>query len=101
MSTTTDIVARNELFVRNMRCLWRLDARSALAVDAIHDDDRYAVEPTRNGDWTVRATASLLEKEGVVPQGLSRTHRGDLPWLLSHAIGSEVSSFRPPYVPLP
>lgn len=44
----------NELFVRNMRPLWRLDAELALRLDAVADDERLSLEPTRTGGWTVR-----------------------------------------------
>lgn len=37
-----------------MRHLWRLDARNALLIDAVLDEQRYPVESTRSGDWTVR-----------------------------------------------
>lgn len=63
MSTTADIVAANETFVRNMRLLWRLDPRSALAIDAVFDDQRYVVERSRSGPWTVRLPAQ--EAQGV------------------------------------
>ncbi len=44
----------NELFLHNMRALWRHDPALALLVDAVADDDRIAIEPTRNGAWTAR-----------------------------------------------
>ncbi len=56
METAAASLTANELFVRNMRHLWRLDARSACVIDAVRDDQRYPVEPSKSGDWTVRAT---------------------------------------------
>jgi hypothetical protein len=44
----------NELFVHNMRALWRNDPELALRVDAVMDDERFALEPTRSGVWTVK-----------------------------------------------
>jgi hypothetical protein len=44
----------NELFVHNMRALWRNDPELALRVDAVMDDERFALEPTRSGAWTVK-----------------------------------------------
>ncbi|UCE61631.1 MAG: motility associated factor glycosyltransferase family protein [Phycisphaerales bacterium] len=46
----------NEMFVHNMRALWRHDPRLALLVDAVPDDQRIPLEPTRTGTWTARMT---------------------------------------------
>jgi len=46
--------AGNELFLRNMRALWRTDPALALKVDAVDDDERLPLEPTKSGAWTVR-----------------------------------------------
>jgi len=45
----------NEMFVHNMRPLWRHDPALALRVDAVLDEERFDLEPTRSGAWTVRA----------------------------------------------
>jgi len=45
----------NELFVHNMRPLWRHDPKLALRIDAVLDEQRFSLESTRNGAWTVRA----------------------------------------------
>ncbi len=47
--------AGNDLFLRNMRALWRVDPWLALRVDAVRDEDRRPVEPAKKGGWTVRA----------------------------------------------
>lgn len=47
----------NELFVHNMRQLWRYDPETALLVDAVFDDDRFPLERTRSGNWTTKAAA--------------------------------------------
>jgi hypothetical protein len=44
----------NDLFLHNMRALWRVDPHLALRVDAVDDDERFPLEPTRNGAWTTR-----------------------------------------------
>lgn len=46
----------DELFVKNMRPLWRLDPRTALKIDAVSDDHRLGMERARSGDWTVRSS---------------------------------------------
>ncbi|MBI1824930.1 MAG: motility associated factor glycosyltransferase family protein [Planctomycetes bacterium] len=48
----------NEVFLRNMRLLWRFDADLALRVDAIHDHERIPLERTRSGEWTARASTN-------------------------------------------
>ena len=55
-----DIVTANELFCKNMAALWRTDPELAVLIDAVPDEARLPVEPTRSGDWTVAA---------VTPQG--------------------------------
>lgn len=57
MSVAETTSISNELFVRNMRPLWRLDPRTALAIDAVRDDQRYPVERAKSGDWTVRISS--------------------------------------------
>jgi hypothetical protein len=59
METAQALSSVNELFVRNMRHMWRLDARNACIIDAVRDEERYAVERARNGEWTVRADPPL------------------------------------------
>lgn len=59
--TTPDTVTSppsvgNDLFVHNMRRLWRHDPALARRVDAVGDDERLPLEPTRSGDWTTWAT---------------------------------------------
>ena len=44
----------NEMFVHNMRALWRHDPALSLLVDAVDDGDRLEIEPTRSGAWTIR-----------------------------------------------
>lgn len=46
----------NNLFVRNMRLLWRHDPELALQLDAIHDDQRYPVVRARTGHCTAQVT---------------------------------------------
>ena len=48
----------NEMFLHNMRALWRRDPVLALRVDAVHDDERFPLEPTKSGAWTVTAATS-------------------------------------------
>lgn len=50
----------NEHFVRNMRPLWRLDARNACIIDAVRDDQRYPIERSRSGEWTVKGAGAYL-----------------------------------------
>jgi len=50
--------AGSELFVHNLRALWRHDAELALRVDAVADEDRVPVERTRSGAWTARVTGT-------------------------------------------
>ena len=58
----------NEMFLHNMRALWREDPALALRVDAIPDDERIPLEPTRSGAWTVRM-ASDLPPQSIRPGG--------------------------------
>jgi hypothetical protein len=67
METTRALLSANEFFVRNMRHLWRLDARNAWLIDAVRDKERYPVEQSRSGEWTVRADAPF----GLPPWSLS------------------------------
>lgn len=53
----TSLVVGNELFVHNMRALWRADVELALRVDAVMDDERLPLEPTRSGHVTARMAA--------------------------------------------
>jgi len=46
----------DELFLRNMRVLWRRDPSLAARIDAVDDDDRIPVEPAKSGDATARVT---------------------------------------------
>ncbi len=49
---------RGQHFLRNMAALWRTDPQLALRVDEIDDDERLELEPTRSGEFTVRAKGS-------------------------------------------
>ena len=42
----------NDLFLRNMRALWRRDPQLALLVDAVQDADRLPLTLTKSGHWT-------------------------------------------------
>jgi len=46
--------AGNEMFLHNMAALWRHDPVLALAVDAVQDEHRLPLAPTRSGAWTVQ-----------------------------------------------
>lgn len=50
----TTTASPQELFLRNMRALWRTDPTLALRVDAVDDEDRLPLEPTKSGAWTAR-----------------------------------------------
>ncbi len=54
--TPSEPAVGNEMFVHNMRPLWRHDPTLALRVDAVLDEERFDLEPTRSGAWTVRGT---------------------------------------------
>ncbi|MCH8252014.1 MAG: motility associated factor glycosyltransferase family protein [Planctomycetes bacterium] len=47
----------NEMFLVNMRALWRVDPDLAMRVDAVEDDERLPIEPTRSGAMTLRMKA--------------------------------------------
>lgn len=47
----------NEMFLHNMRALWRCDPQLALRVDAVHDTERLPLEQTRSGAWTAKGAA--------------------------------------------
>jgi len=54
MSDAVAPVAGNELFLHNMRALWRSDPELATRLDAVHDDERIPLEQTRSGTLTAR-----------------------------------------------
>ena len=54
VSNETTPAVGNETFLRNMRALWRYDPVLALRVDAVQDDERLPLTPTRSGAWTVK-----------------------------------------------
>ncbi len=56
MGATATATVGNEVFVRNMRLLWRFDAELAFRIDAVNDDERLPLEATRSGGWTARAS---------------------------------------------
>jgi hypothetical protein len=56
MSIAATSAVGNELFVHNMRPLWRFDPELALRVDAVHDAERLPLEPARSGTWTTKAS---------------------------------------------
>ncbi|MFQ5591807.1 MAG: 6-hydroxymethylpterin diphosphokinase MptE-like protein, partial [Phycisphaerae bacterium] len=58
MSVEAGPTVGNELFLHNMRALWRRDPVLAMRVDAVNDDERLPLEPTRSGAWTARMPAS-------------------------------------------
>lgn len=60
MQTAPAAALSNELFVRNMRHLWRHDARNACLIDSVRDEQRCAVERAKSGAWTVRAAGAYL-----------------------------------------
>lgn len=57
MSETVVAPAANDLFLHNVRALWRCDPELAVRVDAVNDDERFPLVPTRSGAWTVRVPA--------------------------------------------
>ncbi|MHC4698917.1 MAG: hypothetical protein ACYTFA_19485, partial [Planctomycetota bacterium] len=57
MSVSTSPAVGNEMFVHNMRALWRHDPALALRIDAVADDERIPLEPTRSGAWTAKMSA--------------------------------------------
>ncbi len=42
------------MFLHNMRALWRHDPKLALRIDAIGDEERIPLTPTRSGAWTAK-----------------------------------------------
>ncbi len=54
MSSAATPAVGDKLFLHNMRALWRRDPQLALRVDAVRDDQRIPLEPTRSGVWTAR-----------------------------------------------
>ena len=47
-----------EMFLHNMRALWRHDPTLAMRVDAVHDDERFTLESTRSNAWTVKMSTT-------------------------------------------
>ena len=47
-------IVGNEMFVHNLRALWRVDPQLALRLDQVEDDERILLEPARSGAWTAR-----------------------------------------------
>ena len=41
-------------YVRNICALWQFDAKLAMALDAVHPDDRPTIEPAKDGGFTVK-----------------------------------------------
>ncbi len=54
MDSATTPAVGNKLFLHNMRALWRADPDLAMRIDAVDDDERIPLEPTRSGTWTAR-----------------------------------------------
>jgi hypothetical protein len=52
-SNSRTSAAGDEMFLRNMKALWRVDAELAVRIDEVPDEHRLPVEPTRSGEWTV------------------------------------------------
>lgn len=46
--------SRDELFLKNMRALWRFDPALAVEVDAVSDEERVPLERARSGAWTAK-----------------------------------------------
>ncbi len=65
MIAATSPAIDHELFLRNMRLLWRLDPQLALRVDAVGDEERFSLEPARSGAWTAKASSP---GPGAMPQ---------------------------------
>ncbi|RME40472.1 MAG: DUF115 domain-containing protein [Planctomycetota bacterium] len=57
MTTGTESAVGQELYLRNMRALWRVDPALAIRIDAVFDDQRLPLEPARRGGFTARLTA--------------------------------------------
>jgi len=58
MTSISPAAVGNDLFVHNMRALWRVDPTLAQCVDEVFEEDRVPLEPTRSGDWTARVRAA-------------------------------------------
>ena len=54
MTDTAAPSVGNALFLHNMRALWRRDPALAQRVDAVHDNERIPLEPTRSGAWSAK-----------------------------------------------
>jgi hypothetical protein len=54
VSISSTAQTQRDLFLKNMAALWRADPRLAQRVDAVMDDQRLALEPTKSGAWTAR-----------------------------------------------
>ncbi|MHC4063008.1 MAG: hypothetical protein ACYSUI_00690 [Planctomycetota bacterium] len=66
----TKASAGNELFLKNMAALWRVDAELAVRIDEVPDEKRWAVERTRSGrtrsgEWTTAAITPAGHKAYV------------------------------------
>ena len=55
MSTATQPALYPDTYVRNLRALWQVDPALALRVEAVDDEQRLPLEPTRSGHWTAQA----------------------------------------------
>lgn len=58
MTRATVPAVGNELFVHNMRALWRSDPALALKVDAVPDEERHALIKTKSGHHTARLSTT-------------------------------------------
>lgn len=76
-SNENTIDGANDCFVRNMRLLWRHDPELALQLDAIHDDERYPVIPTRSGHCTMQLV--LDDAAGDSAAGVALREQRQLP----------------------
>ena len=52
----------NDLFLKNMAALWPVDPELAMRIDEVPDEERWAVEPTRSGQWTAAALTPQCSK---------------------------------------
>ncbi len=48
----------NEMFLHNMAALWRADPELAIKVDAVDDEERLPLAPTRSGAFSARVSAA-------------------------------------------
>lgn len=55
MTAEATTTTGNDCFLSNMRALWRVDPVLAYRVDAVDDENRFTLEPTRSGHFTARA----------------------------------------------